>query len=131
MPATEESLDVECSVLKAVGYHPKICQLHRIMRLHDEVWLVMEYMEGFFWLLPMNSANTGGDLRLVATWPRERFSEPEIAYVAREMLLGIAFLHEQQLAHRDLKSKKYSTVVASAHKGDQCYVNNSGGSQAG
>lgn len=35
---------------------------------------------------------------------KHKFSEPEIAYVCREVLLGVKLLHQQQLAHRDLKS---------------------------
>jgi len=32
------------------------------------------------------------------------FTENQIAYVAREMLKGLAYLHENRLVHRDLKS---------------------------
>lgn len=33
-----------------------------------------------------------------------KFDEHNLAYVAREMLKGISYLHKNQLAHRDLKS---------------------------
>jgi len=30
--------------------------------------------------------------------------EPQIAYICREILIGIKLLHDHRLAHRDLKS---------------------------
>lgn len=33
-----------------------------------------------------------------------RFSEQHVAYVARESLKGLQYLHEKKWAHRDLKS---------------------------
>merc|ERR1711959_42771 len=33
-----------------------------------------------------------------------QFKEDELAFVAREMVRGVAYLHENNLAHRDIKS---------------------------
>jgi len=70
--------------------HPNVVKYHRSY-LHDneELWLLMEFLEGG--TLSQATANF-------------QFSESHIAYVAREMLKGIAFLHSANIAHRDLKS---------------------------
>ncbi|XP_062369906.1 serine/threonine-protein kinase PAK 3-like [Cinclus cinclus] len=57
--------------------------------LHEELWLVMEYMDG-------------GSLHDVI---REiQMAEGEIAAVSRECLQGLDFLHCKQVIHRDIKS---------------------------
>lgn len=55
----------------------------------SELWLIMEYLEG----------GTLSQARL-----SHKFQEENIAYIARELLTGIAYLHSMNLAHRDLKS---------------------------
>jgi serine/threonine protein kinase len=52
--------------------------------------MVLEYMEGG----TLSEAKEGHD-----------FNESEVAYVAREILTGISFLHTNHLIHRDLKSE--------------------------
>ncbi|XP_068854499.1 serine/threonine-protein kinase PAK 3-like [Aphelocoma coerulescens] len=55
----------------------------------DEVWLVMEYMDG-------------GTLRDVIS--KTYLSEDEMAAVSRECLQGLDFLHSNHVIHRDVKS---------------------------
>lgn len=71
--------------------HPSICKLYKAIRVGDECWMAMEYM-------------SGGNLMEAAQARYGDFDEPQIAYVARELLLGIQYLHKEQLAHRDLKN---------------------------
>jgi len=79
----------ECQVLKFC-HHPNIVRyVDSCESGPDEIWLGMEFMEG-------------GTLdQAVRAFT---FAERQIAYVAREMLRGIAYLHSENLLHRDLKS---------------------------
>ena len=79
----------EVRFLRYCGTHPNIVSLYRSHLVKDELWIVMEYLEG---------------ATLMQAISVHKFSEPQIAYVAKYMLKAIAFLHENQIAHRDLKS---------------------------
>ncbi|XP_066196496.1 serine/threonine-protein kinase PAK 3-like [Sylvia atricapilla] len=57
--------------------------------VHEEIWLVMEYMDG-------------GTLNDVIT--EVRMSEDHVASVSRECLKGLDFLHSNHVMHRDVKS---------------------------
>lgn len=54
-----------------------------------ELWIIMEFMEG-------------GTLSQAAK--AYKFGEEHVAFVARETLKGLQYLHEKNWAHRDLKS---------------------------
>jgi len=69
--------------------HPNILKYIRASLFRDEIWLVTEYLDG-------------GTLTQAVSV--HKFKEPEIAYIGREILCALHYLHEQQLAHRDLKS---------------------------
>ncbi|XP_058680366.1 serine/threonine-protein kinase PAK 3-like [Ammospiza nelsoni] len=58
--------------------------------LDEELWLVMEYMDG-------------GSLHDVIR--ETHLAEGEIAAVSRECLQGLDFLHSKQVIHRDVKSR--------------------------
>uniref|UniRef100_A0A6B2L0T5 Protein kinase domain-containing protein n=1 Tax=Arcella intermedia TaxID=1963864 RepID=A0A6B2L0T5_9EUKA len=76
-----------------VCQHPNIVQYHQTYLVDEksvpEVWIIMEYMQG-------------GTLKEASK--SKLFTDTHIAYVAREMLRGLQYLHSIQLAHRDLKS---------------------------
>lgn len=57
----------------------------------EELWLLMEWMDGG---------------TLFEALSRHKFKEPSIAYVVREILKGLEYIHAQGIIHRDLKSKK-------------------------
>eukprot|EP01116_Phalansterium_solitarium_P003353 TRINITY_DN14171_c0_g1_i1.p1 TRINITY_DN14171_c0_g1~~TRINITY_DN14171_c0_g1_i1.p1 ORF type:complete len:613 (-),score=109.05 TRINITY_DN14171_c0_g1_i1:279-2117(-) len=69
--------------------HPNIVSYRRAYIFEDEASIVMECMEG-------------GSLSQAVK--KYDFDESQIAYVAREVLNGISYLHSNQLVHRDLKS---------------------------
>ncbi|XP_063279474.1 LOW QUALITY PROTEIN: serine/threonine-protein kinase PAK 1-like [Prinia subflava] len=58
--------------------------------VHEEAWLVMEYMDG-------------GTLSDVIY--ETRMAEDEIAAVSRQCLQGLDFLHSNHVIHRDVKSR--------------------------
>jgi len=71
--------------------HPNIVKFHNAYHNSEKnmLWIVMEYLEGG---------------TLADAVKAYKFSEAHIAYVSREILKGINYLHEQGFAHRDLKS---------------------------
>ncbi|MDP2438622.1 MAG: protein kinase [archaeon] len=79
----------EASFLKWAD-HPSICKFYDSIQVQSEVWIVTEMLEG-------------GTLKEAAA-ASSQWSESSIAYVAAKMLAGISYLHENQLAHRDLKN---------------------------
>lgn len=66
-----------------------VVQYFRSYLVKEEIWLVTEFMQG-------------GTLTQAVS--HHRFLEPEIAYIAKQVLIALEFLHKNQLAHRDLKS---------------------------
>lgn len=70
-------------------------------RCGSELWIVMEYI----------SAGTLADLlsslkiasRMKEDWAQDRITEPIIAYICREVLLGLNGLHKIHRVHRDIK----------------------------
>lgn len=78
----------EVGILKWVQ-HPNIVTYIDCFTVKEEIWLVMELLEG----VSLNSL-TGG----------YSFGEKQMALVIREMLKGIEYLHQRNLIHRDIKS---------------------------
>jgi len=76
--------------------HPNIVELFSCFDTKDEIWMVMEFMEG----------GTLTEATKAHSW-----EEAEIAYVAREALQAISFLHENNLVHRDLKSNNIMMTI--------------------
>ncbi|XP_064263160.1 serine/threonine-protein kinase PAK 3-like isoform X2 [Passer domesticus] len=78
----------ELMVMK-INKHPNIVNYLKSYLLGDELWLVMEYMDG-------------GSLNDVIN--EIHMSEREIAAVSRECLQGLDFLHSNHVIHQDVKS---------------------------
>jgi p21-activated kinase 1 len=62
----------------------------------DECWVVMEFLEGGTLTEARKSHN---------------FEEKEIAYIAKELLKGLVYLHSLGIVHRDLKSENIMMSV--------------------
>eukprot|EP00008_Paramoeba_atlantica_P015115 CAMPEP_0201492572 /NCGR_PEP_ID=MMETSP0151_2-20130828/33714_1 /ASSEMBLY_ACC=CAM_ASM_000257 /TAXON_ID=200890 /ORGANISM="Paramoeba atlantica, Strain 621/1 / CCAP 1560/9" /LENGTH=489 /DNA_ID=CAMNT_0047879455 /DNA_START=114 /DNA_END=1583 /DNA_ORIENTATION=+ len=87
----------EVSVLKFCN-HPNVVCLYRALQVRKEIWLVMELLRG-------------GTLKQASTNKGVPFTDTEIAYVASEMLTGIQYLHDNEIAHRDLKNLNIMLTV--------------------
>ncbi|KAG8187738.1 hypothetical protein JTE90_015608 [Oedothorax gibbosus] len=70
-------------------HHPNIVEMFDSFLVGDELWVVMEFLEG-------------GALTDIVT--HSRMDEEQIATVCRQCLKALAFLHSQGVIHRDIKS---------------------------
>lgn len=87
--------------LTEIGYlrqcdHPNIVKYLSAYRVNNEIWLIMEFLEGG----TLSDAVKGF-----------KFKEPQIAFVAQEMLKALSYLHSKNYAHRDLKSSNVMMTV--------------------
>eukprot|EP01113_Clastostelium_recurvatum_P030700 TRINITY_DN3756_c0_g1_i3.p1 TRINITY_DN3756_c0_g1~~TRINITY_DN3756_c0_g1_i3.p1 ORF type:complete len:462 (-),score=91.55 TRINITY_DN3756_c0_g1_i3:43-1428(-) len=69
--------------------HRNIVRFRTCHVVEQEMWLVMEFLEG------------GTFADAAKAW---QFNEENLAYIAREVLHGVKYLHDNQIVHRDLKS---------------------------
>lgn len=69
--------------------HPNIVKMYNSYLVNDELWLVLEYLEG-------------GALTDIVT--KTTMNEQQIATVCLQCLQALAFLHAEGLIHRDIKS---------------------------
>lgn len=70
-------------------HHPNIVEMYDSFLVNDELWVVMEFLEG-------------GALTDIVT--HARMDEAQIATVCRQCLKALAYLHSQGVIHRDIKS---------------------------
>lgn len=78
----------EVHFLRLLRGKPNIVNYYATFRKDQEVWVVMEFMEG-------------GTLGQAAA--KRALHESHLAYLAREVLKGLVVLHGLKLVHRDLK----------------------------
>jgi len=76
---------------------PNIVQFLEAYEVESELWIVMEYLEG-------------GTLSLAAK--AHKFSDRHVAYVAKEILSALKYLHEKNYVHRDLKSSNVMMSIS-------------------
>ncbi|EDO45846.1 predicted protein [Nematostella vectensis] len=69
--------------------HPNIVEMYGSHLVGDELWVVMEFLEG-------------GTLTDIVT--HTNLSEEQVACVCRAVLKALTFLHSQGVIHRDIKS---------------------------
>ncbi|KAL0266929.1 UNVERIFIED_CONTAM: hypothetical protein PYX00_009336 [Menopon gallinae] len=70
-------------------HHPHIVEMFDSFLVNDELWVVMEYLEG-------------GALTDIVT--HARMDEEQIATVCKQCLRALAYLHSNGVIHRDIKS---------------------------
>lgn len=96
VPKTAEDLTLfkfEVAVMSS-AFHHNLIKCHAAYKLHDNLFIVMELADA-------------GSLTDVLYFLNDRklhLNEPEIAFVCREVLQGLASLHGIKRIHRDIKS---------------------------
>lgn len=83
-------------------HHPNIVEMYDSFLVQDELWVVMEFLEG-------------GALTDIVT--HARMDEEQIATVCKQCLKALAYLHSQGVIHRDIKSDS----ILLAADGRVCY----------
>lgn len=91
----------EIHFLRLLRGKPNIVNYYAAFRKGDELWAVMEFMEG-------------GTLGQAAA--KRALHESHVAYLAREVLKGLATIHAIGLAHRDLKPHNIMIDIEGAVK---------------
>lgn len=86
-------------------HHPNIVEMFDSFLVGDELWVVMEFLEG-------------GALTDIVT--HARMDEEQIATVCKQCLKALAFLHSQGVIHRDIKSD--SILLASDGRVMFCFL---------
>ncbi|XP_057355335.1 myosin-IIIa-like [Manis pentadactyla] len=94
----DEEIEVECNILKALSDHPNVVKFYGMNFKKDEIngdklWLVLELCNG----------GSVTDLAKAFLKKGERMSEPIIAYILHEALLGLQHLHSKKTIHHDVK----------------------------
>ncbi|XP_004716170.1 myosin-IIIa [Echinops telfairi] len=94
----DEEIEAEYNILKTLSDHPNVVRFYGMYFKKDKVngdqlWLVLELCNG------------GSVTDLVKGFLKrgERMSEPVIAYILHEALMGLQHLHNNKTIHRDVK----------------------------
>lgn len=74
--------------------HPNLIRCFETYKWAGHMWIAMEFMDGGCLTDVLESFQS----------MRETMNEPEIAFVLREVLLGLKFMHGMKRLHRDIKS---------------------------
>mmetsp|Transcript_8880 Transcript_8880/g.10147 ORF Transcript_8880/g.10147 Transcript_8880/m.10147 type:complete len:471 (+) Transcript_8880:304-1716(+) len=80
----------EIAMHRLTSNHPNICGFLEAFDFKKELFMIIELM------------NAGALTGYVTTGIK--WKEPEIAYVCKQMLHGLSFMHSQHRLHRDIKS---------------------------
>lgn len=72
-------------------HHQNIVEMYSSFVVQDELWVVMEYLEG-------------GALTDIVTRTGVTMTEPQISTVCQSVLQALVYLHDKGVIHRDIKS---------------------------
>ncbi|KAK9686758.1 CNH domain [Popillia japonica] len=95
----EEEIKLEINVLKKYSNHRNIATYYGAFIKNsppgkdDQLWLVMEY------------CGAGSVTDLVKSTKGQSLKEEWIAYICREILRGLSYLHSNKVIHRDIKGQ--------------------------
>lgn len=91
----------EVSIQNALT-HPNVCRLYDVYKDAKMYYIVLEIC-------------SGGDMfdRITGSKYGDVFTEKTVAHLAKQMLAGVHYCHDQGVAHRDLKPENY--LLASKH----------------
>uniref|UniRef100_A0A6M2DRE9 non-specific serine/threonine protein kinase n=1 Tax=Xenopsylla cheopis TaxID=163159 RepID=A0A6M2DRE9_XENCH len=95
----EEEIKLEINVLKKYSNHRNIATYYgafikkSLPGKDDQLWLVMEY------------CGAGSVTDLVKSTKGQSLKEEWIAYICREILRGLGYLHTNKVIHRDIKGQ--------------------------
>ncbi|CAK7321899.1 MYO3A [Vulpes lagopus] len=94
----DEEIEAEYNILKTLSDHPNVVRFYGMYFKKDKtngdkLWLVLELCSG----------GSVADLVKGLLKKGERMSEPIIAYILHEALLGLQHLHNNKTIHRDVK----------------------------
>lgn len=94
----EEEIKLEINVLKKYSHHKNIATYYgafvdKNIGKDDKLWLVMEY------------CGAGSVTDLVKSSKGQCLKEDWISYICREILQGLAHLHNNKIIHRDIKGQ--------------------------
>ncbi|XP_044012537.1 serine/threonine-protein kinase mig-15 isoform X19 [Aphidius gifuensis] len=95
----EEEIKLEINVLKKYSNHRNIATYYGAFvkksppGKDDQLWLVMEY------------CGAGSVTDLVKSTKGQSLKEEWIAYISREILRGLSYLHSNKVIHRDIKGQ--------------------------
>ncbi|EFA83835.1 putative protein serine/threonine kinase [Heterostelium album PN500] len=88
-PKEQHNVLIEIGFLQRCN-HPNIIEFKAAVLHDNQLFIVTEFMQGGTLEQAVNSAHI--------------FKETHIGFIAKEILKGIAYLHERKLVHRDIKS---------------------------
>lgn len=91
----EHMVENEIYILRKIA-HPNIVKLHEEFETPKEIYLVMELV-------------AGGDL-FDAIVSNTRFSEPDSAFMIRDLASALKYLHDMNIVHRDIKPENLLVV---------------------
>ncbi|XP_004404052.1 PREDICTED: myosin-IIIa [Odobenus rosmarus divergens] len=94
----DEEIEAEYNILKTLSDHPNVVRFYGMYFKKDKIngdklWLVLELCSG----------GSVADLVKGFLKKGKRMSEPIIAYILHEALLGLQHLHKNKTIHRDVK----------------------------
>ena len=92
MHSTEQEIKQNCTELFFLAklQHLNIVKLENAFVIPEtrQMWIVMEYLVG---------------ITLTQATKMEKFDEHQIAYISRELLYALKFIHKLQICHHDVK----------------------------